>query len=72
VDVPTRLELNGNILTQNLEHHRFAYPVTADPKLPYGLGVYLNLWDGEANAIQYAAGGSIAALTLYGCNFARQ
>jgi hypothetical protein len=68
--IPTHFELNGDVLTQIVDHQGAAYPVSADPKLTYGAGVYLNLWGYEANNLRYSAGAAIAALTLYGCNFA--
>lgn len=71
VNVPTHFELNGAVLTQVVEHQGAAYPVTADPKLTYGVGVYLNLWGYEANAVRYVAGGAISALTVYGCLFSK-
>jgi hypothetical protein len=67
-EVATHLELNGGILTQVVDHRGAAYPVTADPKLTYGWGVYLNLWGWEANGIRYGMGGAIAGLTHYGCS----
>lgn len=69
--VSTHFELNGSVLTQVVDHQGAAYPVTADPKLTYGIGVYLNLWGYEANAVTYGAGGAISALTVYGCYFAK-
>ncbi|MFK4362358.1 hypothetical protein ABH939_005893 [Rhodococcus sp. 27YEA6] len=68
-NVPTSFQVNGNTLTQTVEHNGgTAYPVTADPKLTFGTSVYLNLWGSEANAIAYAFNAVAIGGVFVGCS----
>lgn len=48
--LPTRYLLEGNTLVQETDTAGAVFPVVADPKLTYGLGVYLNMWGYELRA----------------------
>lgn len=67
--VATAYRVDGGTLVQEVRPSADSeFPVVADPKITYGLGVYLNLWGYEARAIGTAlalliAGGAIAACT---------
>ncbi|WP_072687348.1 hypothetical protein [Rhodococcus marinonascens] len=69
-DVSTRLEMNGEVLTQVVDHHGAAYPVTADPMLDFGSGVDLNLTGEQIREFEFGAGAAISALALAGCGLA--
>ncbi|MEW2444843.1 hypothetical protein [Micromonospora marina] len=64
--LPTRYRLDGNTLIQSTDTEGAAFPVVADPKLTYGIGVYLNLWGYELRAwtaTLIAAGGTATVAT---------
>lgn len=63
--IATSYELVGEELVQHI-HGEAAYPVVADPRLTFGVGVYLNVWGWEINAFNtaiVAAGGAAAIAT---------
>ncbi|WP_413451137.1 hypothetical protein AA0Y32_00410 [Georgenia phoenicis] len=63
--VETSYELDGQRLVQHIEGD-VTYPVVADPRLTFGVGVYLNMWGWEMNAVStaiVAAGGAAAVAT---------
>ncbi|WP_431880337.1 hypothetical protein [Micromonospora marina] len=64
-ELPTRYTLSGNTLVQETETEGAVFPVVADPKLTYGLGVYLNMWGWEVRgyAITIIALGGVAFVT---------
>ncbi|MFY1585418.1 hypothetical protein ACN267_13000 [Micromonospora sp. WMMD734] len=61
--LPTRYLLEGDTLIQETRTAEAVFPVVADPKLTYGVGVYLNMWGYEVRA--YA----IAIIGLGGVTF---
>ncbi|MEV6287298.1 hypothetical protein [Kribbella sp. NPDC051770] len=59
----------GNQLVQHVDATGARYPLTLDPKLTYGRGVYLNMWGHEvqaALAALIAMGGGAAYITCQG------
>lgn len=49
-DLPTHYKIDGNKLTQVVEHHGAAYPVTADPYISWqwwGVTIYFNKWESQ-------------------------
>lgn len=61
--VETSYELVGQNLVQHIEDD-VAYPVVVDPRLTFGIGVYLSMWGWEMKAVATAivAGGGAAAV----------
>lgn len=60
-DVATSYEVDGGQLVQHI-HGEVTYPVVVDPKVTLGVGVYLNAWGAEWNALRgmiVAAGGAV-------------
>jgi hypothetical protein len=45
----------GPVLTQTIDTSGARFPVTADPHLTYGVGVYLNMYGAEISAVGAAA-----------------
>lgn len=70
-EVPTHYEVSGDMFTQLVDHtgQDIAYPVTADPRLSFGWGVYLNITGAEIKGIAtlaIASGGVAAIATCSG------
>jgi hypothetical protein len=53
--LPTSYRLEGSTIVQRTDTSGAAFPVVADPKLTYGLGVYLNMWGSELRAYAIVA-----------------
>ncbi|WP_155389613.1 hypothetical protein [Catellatospora paridis] len=51
----TAYTLEGNTLVQRTDFTGATFPVVADPKLTYGLGVYLNMWGSELRSFAISA-----------------
>lgn len=64
--VKTSYELQGNRLVQTVESKNATYPVVADPRLTYGLGVYLNATGYELRSVATAivAAGGVGAIAV--------
>lgn len=62
--VDTAYELDGDRLIQHVDPQGAVYPIVADPKLTFGVGVYLNLWGWDIKAFNTAivAAGGVAGL----------
>jgi hypothetical protein len=60
-DLPTHYKIDGNKLTQVVEHHGAAYPVTADPSVSWqwwGVTIYFNKW--ESQVVAWSPGAAAA------------
>lgn len=67
--VPTTFEFSGGELTQRIHPTtNVTYPVVADPRLTYGLGIYLNLYGGEIKALATAIIGAGGTAIMVGCS----
>jgi hypothetical protein len=63
--LPTRYAVDGTTLVQHTDTAGARFPVVADPKLTFGVGVYLNMWGSELRATAAwitAMGGVTAAV----------
>ena len=67
--VPTHYVVSGTTLTQIVEHKGgdFAYGITADPRLTYGWGVYLNMRGWEVRAIASVTYTTGAVASIVAC-----
>jgi hypothetical protein len=66
---PTWYTADGNRLVQHVDPTGARYPLTLDPKLTFGRGIYLNLTGAEAQLVlgaMIAIGGGAAYLTCKG------
>ncbi len=65
--VPTHYEISGDVLTQVVDHicDNYTYPITADPKVSWGLSIYVTFTKSETK--QLAGYTSYAALTTAAC-----
>ncbi|MFF4283288.1 hypothetical protein ACFY0Z_31470 [Streptomyces kronopolitis] len=61
--VPTHYTLDGNQLTQTVDHAGAAYPVVADPTVSLGWWIYVRWSRGEVKSVQHKIGGGVAAAT---------
>jgi hypothetical protein len=63
----TYYTLQGTTVTQHTDTTGAVFPVVADPRLTYGLGVYLNMWGAEARVYAIAAVAVLGTGTAIGC-----
>ncbi|WP_229053400.1 hypothetical protein [Aeromicrobium sp. Leaf350] len=68
--VPTHYVVSDTTLTQVVEHRdgNFVYGITADPRVTYGWGVYLNLRGWEVKAIASVSYTTGAVASLLACS----
>ncbi|MBE1486056.1 hypothetical protein [Plantactinospora soyae] len=59
-ELPTRYTLDDNVLMQETDMTGAQYPVVADPRITFGLGVYLNMWGWEVRST------AVAVIALFG------
>ncbi|WP_460808129.1 hypothetical protein [Micromonospora zhanjiangensis] len=53
-ELSTSYRLEGATLIQSTDTTNATYPVVVDPKITYGVGIYLNMWGSEAKAYAIA------------------